>query len=74
MVILNFEHTRLQAFAHGFKKGFTAPVMLFGRFADPVNIPDLPPIEVKTAQVSDWEMVGADIQKAINCYEAEQHR
>jgi len=70
---MNFESTPMQAFTHGFVKGLTAPVMLFGQHrAAPVKIPAMIQPSQTTIEddlTGDWANISADFHLAIGAYE-----
>lgn len=72
-MIIDFENTEMEAFKHGFVKGFTSPVMLFGMYEIPelheVRSVELPDIGDAQALVNDWKAIGADLANAMKNYE-----
>jgi hypothetical protein len=71
MAVLNFHHTRRQAFAAGFMKGLMAPHSIYR--TEPA--PDLPPLvwveipgnpHIADALASDWVVIGKDLRATIN--------
>lgn len=74
MLMLDFDSSPFKAFTRGFAKGFSAPVMLYGRFEAPIALPKIPLVEVTSlrgTELSDWEKIGADIRSAVQKYEQE---
>ena len=74
MNILNFSQTPKQAFVSGFIKGFTAPSVLFGQRKIPklheVRMISIPQINDAEDFKNDWQVVGLDLTKAIEIYNA----
>lgn len=69
MIILDFSNTSKQAFKHGFMKGLSAPVMLFGQFTVPplreIKPITPPSINDEQALANDWKAIGMDFNKVI---------
>lgn len=74
-MIIDFENTEMEAFKHGFVKGFTSPMMLFGMYEIPelheVRTVKLPKMSDAQALGNDWKAIGADFNKVIENYEVE---
>lgn len=71
--LLDFSYANHQAFLHGFFKGLTAPVSLFGRFDFPdiqeIEKITVSPIDAEQAFENDWIAIGGDFKKVITSYE-----
>ncbi|MGY1488847.1 hypothetical protein ACW4YW_05475 [Methylobacillus pratensis] len=72
MLIIDFNKSIKRAFAFGFAKGLSAPLMLHGHFKAPdihtVELLEIPAISTAKAIKSDWEAVGMDIQSSAQQY------
>lgn len=68
MFLINFHHTRRQAFSRGFLKGLAAPVMLyhFENVEATSQVPYVVPPNVQASDAlhSDWSKVGQAIKSA----------
>lgn len=72
MVIIDFSSTSKKAFLHGFSKGLSAPVMLFGKF----NAPPLRKYDLVVSPAKDdglmlenaWSKIGQDFKNVMTKY------
>lgn len=69
MILIDFSETPKQAFARGFWKGLSAPVMLFGNFDAPKPRRAKPiTIQLKSDMQSfagDWNKIGVDFNNVV---------
>lgn len=69
MFTLNLNHSRRNAFAHGFLKGLAAPLMLYHKESAPA-LPDFvqiqpPQYPIAEALAGDWMRVGLGLSVVI---------
>ncbi|MDQ5939735.1 MAG: hypothetical protein QG557_683 [Pseudomonadota bacterium] len=68
-MIVNFSHSKAEAFKIGFMKGFTSPATLFRRHDMP-ELHQVRSIEIKTltdeeSLNNDWRAMWSDLSKAM---------
>lgn len=72
-MIVDFSQTKIEAFKHGFIKGFTSPAMLFGRRDVPklheVRVIEIPKLTDEQALNNDWAAMWSDLSKAMMQHE-----
>ena len=69
MFILNFHHTQIEAFVHGFVKGLGAPAVLFHNEPAPtvpqVVMVSAPQTPIDQVLPGDWRKIGSDFDTVI---------
>lgn len=74
--MINFEHSRTEAFLNGMLKGMAAPFLLYGTFSAP-KLPEIPMLTLPPDQTcgsalrADWQRIGDDMRRVISRHEQE---